>query len=163
MHWEENGWLEPGERMDAEALGWVLAEKDYGVRKAEESLRHVEAARPHLREADARDLHDYFARTLLTARLHRAVSAAYFGYRVWARGGALRTPEVAKTVRDGLAEIEVVAQAIEEYPTKPPAGQWTWVEDAGRARQYHRWITGGWPAVTRGYRNPYGGLAFVDR
>ena len=159
----DSGWVAPVERMDREYLGYVLAEKDFGVAKAEESLRHIEQARPQLREGDYDDLHHHFARTLLTAQLHRAVAKAYFGYRVWARGGEHRTPDVTRTVRDGLREIEALAAAIEGYPVKPAAGQWKWVEDAGAARRYHQWITQGWPKETRGFPNPYGGLAFPER
>ena len=155
-----NGWITPGERMDREYLGYVLAEKDFGVERAKESLEHIEAARRDLRESDFVELHHYFSRTLLTAALHRAVAKAYFGYRVWARGGEHRTPEVTQTVRDGLREIELFAEMIESYPVKPAAGQWNWVEDAAAARRYHRWITQGWPKETRGFPNPYGGLAF---
>lgn len=62
-----------------------------------------------------------------------------------------------------VAEIDEVAGGIAEYPVKPPPGQWSWVEDAARARQYQQWITTGWPKETRGYENPYGGLAFSER
>lgn len=90
------------------------------------------------------------------------MARAYFGYRVWARAGGQRTPDVSRTVREGLAEIEEVAREIESYPVKPPAGQWSWASDAARARQYHQWITTGWPKETRGGDNPYAGLAFTD-
>lgn len=116
--------------------------------------------RERLRPADYEELHHYFARTLLTARLHRAVAKAYYGYRVWARGGAHRTPEVTRTVREGLRDIEQVARLIRQYPAKPAVGQWDWSEDADMALRYREWITTGWPAETRGYRNPYAGLAF---
>lgn len=158
----EQGWVRPGEAMDEEYLRYILVEKDYGVRLAEESVGHIERARPHLSEADYQDLHHYFQRTLLTARLHRAVAAAYFGFRVYARGDAFRTPFVVETVRDGLREILEVAELIRDYPVKPPAGgQWNWVVDADQALRYYDWIAvSGWPEETRGYRNPYAGMTF---
>jgi hypothetical protein len=106
------------------------------------------------------DLHHYFARTLLTARLYQAVAKSYYGFRVWARGGEHRTPYVEAMVREGLAEIRQIAPLIQSYPVKPAAGQWNWVEDAEKALEYHRWITTGWPMETSGTRNPYGGVAF---
>jgi hypothetical protein len=156
----ERGWLDREERMSEEYLRYVLAEKDHGVDLARRSLAHIEEGRSSLTERDYQDLHHYFARTLLTARLHRAVAAAYFGFRVYARGGEHRTPFVERTVREGLAEIRRVADEIRAYPAKPAEGQWKWVEDADQALRYHEWITTGWPKETRGFPNPYGGLAF---
>jgi hypothetical protein len=156
----DSGWVHQGDLMDARFLGYVVAEKAFGVRKAEESLAHVEAARAALRDSDYVALRGLFARTLLTARLHRAVAKAYFGYRVWARGGEHRTPAVTQTVSDGLREIGEVTAAIDAYTPKPPVGQWDWAGDVKQARRYAEWITTGWPRETRGFRNPYGGLAF---
>jgi hypothetical protein len=156
----EAGWVQPGERMDAEYLGYILTEKEHGVALAKESLAHIEAARSVLSDEDYENLRHHFARTVLTARLHLAVAKAYYGYRVWARGAPFATPEVEGTVREGLAEILSVAREIQGYPVKPQSGQWTWEEDAEQALTYHEWITTGWPAETRGFENPYGGLAF---
>ena len=158
----EEGWLTAGERMDEEYLEHIVTEKEHGVRLAEESLRHVDAARTLLSAEDYEDLHHYFTRTLLTARLHLAVARAYFGFRVWSRGAPHATPAVDATVRQGLREIDEVAAAIESYPVKPPSGQWTWEEDAEKARTYAEWITTGWPAETRGFPNPNGGVAFPE-
>ena len=156
----EAGWITPGERMDEEYLGYILTEKAHGVRLAEESLAHVEAARSVLSPDDYEALRHHFARTLLTARLHLAVAQAYFGFRVWSRGGSFATPAVAATVREGLQAIQRLAPEIQDYPVKPPSGQWTWEEDAEKALTYHRWITTGWPAETRGFANPNAGAAF---
>jgi len=162
---KENGWITPGEMMNEEYLRMILTEKAFGVEKARESLDWIERGRAslgdaELSQADYADLHHYFARTLLTARLYHATAKAYYGFRVWARGGEHRTPFVTSTVREGLAEMRAVAREIESYPVKPAVGQWNWVEDAEKAMEYHRWITTGWPMETSGTRNPYGGLAF---
>ena len=109
----EEGWLTPGERMDGEFLGYIVTEKEHGVRLAEESLRHVDAARDALTTQDREDLTHHFTRTLLTARLHLAVARAYFGFRVWSRGAAHATPALEETIRRGLREIREVAAAIE--------------------------------------------------
>jgi hypothetical protein len=91
-----------------------------------------------LSDAAYQDLHHYFARTLLTARLHKAAAGAYFGYRLYARGEAFRTPAAMKTLRESMAELPRVAQDIHAYPQKPPAGQWNWAADADAAMRYHR-------------------------
>jgi len=115
-----------------------------------------------LRDEDVDDLRHYFARTLLTARLHRAVANAYFGFRVYARGDAFRTPALMATVRDALGDIPAIAREIREYPVTPAAGgQWNWVEDADAAMRYYDAIVNkGWPAQTSGVTNPYAGLTF---
>jgi hypothetical protein len=148
----DSGWIRPGERMDEATLALVVTEKRWGVAKARESLRAIEAGRRALRPADYAELHALFERTLLTARLHEAVASAYFGFRVWTRGDAFRTPMVRRTIRDGLREIVTVSSLIRAYPAKPPVGQWEWAKDAEMAMRYHEWITSGWPK--------YGGVAF---
>lgn len=156
----EAGWITPGERMDEEYLGYILTEKAHGVALAEESLAHVEAARSALTEEDYEALRHHFVRTQLTARLHHAVAQAYFGFRVWSRGGEHATAEVEATVREGLSGIVEVAEQIEHHPVKPPSGQWKWEDDVEKAREYHAWITTGWPAETRGFANPNAGMVF---
>jgi len=136
----ERGWLHAGDRIDEVYLDYVMKEKAFGVRLAEESLRDVEAARPLLPDAASVDLTQYFARTLLTARLHRAAAGAYFGYRVYARGAPFRTAAVVKTVRESMIELPIVAREIREYSVKPPAGQWNWAADADAAMRYYRAI-----------------------
>jgi hypothetical protein len=110
------------------------------VRLTEESLRDIELARPLLEDAAYRDLRQYFERTLLTARLHRAAAGAYFGYRLYARGAPFRTAAVMKTVRESMIDLPLVAREIREYTVKPPAGQWDWAADADAAMRYYRAI-----------------------
>ena len=55
--------------------------------------------------------------------------------------------EIAERRREIVAAA--VAKEIEDYPVKPPSGQWTWEEDAEQARTYYEWITTGWPAEAR--------------
>jgi hypothetical protein len=136
----ERGWLHADDRIDEVYLDYVMKEKAFGVRLAEESLRDIEAARPLLPDAAYVDLKQYFARTLLTARLHRAAAGAYFGYRVYGRGAPFRTAAVVKTVRESMIELPLVAREIREYPVKPPAGQWNWAADADAAMRYYRAI-----------------------
>jgi hypothetical protein len=149
---KETGWIQPGEQMDEATLRMVMTEKHWGVTKAEESLRAIDAGRAALRPDDYRELHALFERTLLTARLHEAVAGAYFGFRVWTRGSSFRTPLVTRTVRTGLRDIPAIAEAIRAFPETPPAAQWEWARDADQAMRYVEWITAGWPR--------YGGLKF---
>lgn len=158
----DRGWLTPGDHIDETWFGYIGTEKAHGVRLAEESVAAIERAKPHLTDAQYHDLHHYFTRTLLTAKLHRAVATAYFGFRVYARGETFRTAELMSAVRFALKEIPDFAEQIREYPAKPATGgQWNWVEDADEAMRYYDWITkSGWPKETRGFPNPYGGMTF---
>lgn len=157
----ERGWLHQGERMDGLTLELIAREKTFGVGLAQDAVRSIERARGALGAAAYEDLHHYFARTELTARLHRAVAIAYFGFRLYARGPAFHTPPLLTIVREALDDIPGVARAIRDYPAKPAAGQWNWVEDADAAIRYYELITAaGWPKETRGVPNPYGGLTF---
>jgi len=148
----DSGWIHSGEQMDEATLRMVMTEKRWGVARATESLRAIEAGRRVLRPADYAELHTLFERTLLTARLHEAVASAYFGYRVWTRGDSFRTPAVTRAIRDGLSEIVTVSALIRDYPAPPSGGQWEWAKDAEQAMKYREWITGGW--------GKYGGVAF---
>lgn len=143
----ENGWLTPGESMNERYLRLVLTEKAHGVALARSALSEVDSARAVLAAEDYQQLQHYFARTLLTARLYEATAAAYWGFRVWARGSEHRSTYVIKTTRDGLLQMIEVASAIESYPVAPASGgQWGWTEDAAMARRYWHWIVEeGWP------------------
>jgi len=158
----DRGWLTPGDLIDATYFDYIRREKAYGVRMAESSMLAIEQARPHLAAAQYDDLRHYFWRTWLTARLHEAVSTAYFGFRLYARGAEFRTPAVMNGVRAALTRIPEIAQLIRDYPVKPATGgQWNWVDDADEAMRYHDWISvSGWPKDTRGFPNAYGGLTF---
>ncbi len=140
----ENNWLEQGEQMNEEYLGYVITEKAHGVKLAQKALQHIEAAKPHLQEADYEDLYETFYRTLLTARVRSAVAKVFFGYRIYARGESFRTEEVINTVEEGIAEILEVAPLITNYPKEAPSGQWNWRKDGEWAIGYIRAIAEGW-------------------
>jgi len=143
----QQGWIHPGEGMDEPTLRDIITEKKFGVALAEDSLRHIEKAHDALTPDAYADLHAYFERTLLTARLQAATASAYFGFRVWCRGTSYRTPFVRAAVEEGIGEIKKLAPTIRSYPAKPPVGQWDWAKDADIAETYVRWITqDGWPA-----------------
>jgi hypothetical protein len=158
---QEAAWITPGEGLTEEYLRYILIEKDHGIALAEDSARHIENARPVLKPADYEALSHHFQHTLLTARLHRATAAAYFGFRVWLREGTHRTPFVTETVRAGLRGIQEIAPLVRNYPVKPAAGQWDWAKDADQAEKYFDWITkDGFPPETRGFKSPHAGKTF---
>ncbi|HKJ89710.1 MAG TPA: SGNH/GDSL hydrolase family protein [Oceanipulchritudo sp.] len=161
----EAGWLTPDERMDETWLRKILTQKDHGLRLAEEAAAAIEAARPFLSETDYRQLYHHFQHTLLTARLYRAGAAAYWGFRVWARGDAFRSDFVVRETASGLLQMREVANAIRDYPVKPPSGgQWNWVDDTVMAERYWEWIVEkGWPeAFRKALPTAMGGERFTD-
>jgi hypothetical protein len=165
--WDEVRWvwdrglIHAGEGMDEEYLRYVLTEKAHGVAVAEASLRHIENARSSLKPADYEQLHHHFQHTLLTARLHRAMAGAYFGFRVWCRGAPYQTPFVREAVQQGVADVRELIPIIRRYPVKPPVGQWDWTKDADQAEHYVQLIVkDGWPKETRGVPNPNAGMTF---
>ncbi len=165
--WEEvpevraAGWIRPQDQMTVGHLRLILTEKDHGLDQARAALADIERARPVLRPEHYAELHQLFERTLLTARLHRAVAAAYFGFRLWCLGPENHTEFVHTTTQQGLADIVALASLLKSYPEPVPSGQWDWRADADRAMRYFRAITEeGWPHETRGLSNPEGGKVF---
>lgn len=158
----EKGWLDQkNDLMNEQYLRYVLTQRDHAISLVRESLQHVQAARPYLSEQDYNDLYHHMMHTLLTARIHRAVSAAYWGFRIYAQGEENRTLYVMNETRQGLRDILGITAEIDAYPVKPPSGQWNWAKDADAARRYYRWIVEeGWPDSTDGYKNPYAGMKF---
>ncbi len=94
----EEGWLDQQENMNEEYLQFILTEKEYGVALAMENLKHLEAARPYLSNEDYEDLYHHFNHTLLTIRLHREAAAAYWGFRIYARGSEFRSDYLVSTL-----------------------------------------------------------------
>ncbi|MFC4015712.1 hypothetical protein ACFOY2_51470 [Nonomuraea purpurea] len=147
----DRGWVTPGDQLTPAYLRYVLAEKDHGVRVAQSALRDIEKAGRDLSPEHFRQLKAYFERTVLTARLHRAVAAAYFGYRLYVRDEAQRTRKMRQLIWDGLDDAQRVAEQIQTYPVRAATGEWDWVRDAAEAVKYHDRISKGW--------DRYGGVA----
>ncbi|MFW5869452.1 MAG: hypothetical protein ACOCVI_00985 [Planctomycetota bacterium] len=157
----EADWLSDTEQMNEQYLRYIITQKDHGVRLAEQSLQHIHDAEPFLQAEDYQQLLHHFTHTLLTARLYRASAGAYWGFRVWARGGEYRSDYVTNITKQGLLEMRKLAGEIRNYPVKPPKGQWNWVEDADMADQYWTWIVEeGWPAKTKGHETGLAGRTF---
>ena len=170
------GWLEQGDLMNEEFLKKILTQKRYGVELAKKSLAYIEEARPYLTNVHYNDLHQYFYRTLLTARLHEAAHASYQGFRIYGKGESFRTPWVMETVREGLRNLKETIDEIDAYTGEHAVGQWDWSMDAVRdergrymAVRYYNWIVHeGWPDSTQGthgrnvpaFPNHHGGMTF---
>jgi hypothetical protein len=140
----DNGWVKLSNNMDHTYLDYVVREKNWSVRQAEAAVADIEAARRHLRPEQYRQLKAYFERTLLTVKLHRSVSKAYFGYRIWVRDKSFQTPELQREIWDGLREAQAVAAEVRAYPDKAATGEWNWVIDAAQADLYYSRIVNGW-------------------
>jgi hypothetical protein len=137
----KNNWVTPVEKMDEEYLKYIVTEKKYGVRQAEEALKLVMHAKNTLNVTDYQQLYDLFSRTLLTARIYEATAKSYYGYRVWARGGTFQSDYLKKVMSESLADMLKIADEIDNYKGSVPKGQWNWRDDAETARKYHRLIT----------------------
>jgi hypothetical protein len=147
----ENGWLHRDtDLMTEEYLRYIVREKDHGVRLAERSLLQIKLSRFVLSARRHPELLALYERSLLTARLHRAVATAYFGYRVYVTHPGERQ-RMARVVWRGLDEALAVARAIRDFDGPVPVGQWNWRADADQAELYHRRISQGWDV--------YGGIA----
>jgi len=154
--------LLPGEAMDEEYLGYIRTEKNYAVAVMEDSVRNIELAKADLSPENYEQLYHYFNRSLLTARLWRGTTSAYFGFRVWCRGREFQTPGVTAMVQQGLTEMKEVAQLVQKYPVKPAAAQYNWVTEPNNADRYFRYIVQtGWPRESQsGIVNPNAGMKF---
>jgi hypothetical protein len=150
-----NKWVTPQECMNEEYLHYLVTEKKYGVTKAAAALVNVENAKSFIEPEKYKVLYNTFYRTLLTARLYEAVTEAYFGYRIYARGESFRTKAVATCIQEGLTKILSVTKEMDAYNEPYPKGQWDWKSDAQMALTYYRLIAeNGWPE--------YGGVVFKN-
>jgi hypothetical protein len=140
----QNGWLTDKNTMNQEYLRYVLKEKAYGVRLARAALRDIQRAEPRLSAGHYRQLNAYFERTLLTARLHLAITSAYFGYRVYVQGPEQRTEPMKRLIWSGLDESKKIADEMRAYPDKAETGEWDWIRDAAEADKYYTRISQGW-------------------
>ena len=151
----KNKWVTPQECMDEEYLNYLIKEKRYAVKNAEAALVNVEKAKPFIEPEKYKELYNTFYRTLLTARLYEAVTKAYFGYRIYARGESFRTKAVTTCIQQGLTDILSIVKNMEAYDEPYPKGSWDWKGDAQMALTYYSLIAEkGWPE--------YGGVVFKN-
>ena len=149
----DSGWIHPEELMNMEYLGYIVTEKDYGVRVAAEALDHITQVEKWVSEEKYTSLYNTFYRTWMVSRGRRAMAKAYYGYRIYARGERFRSPALARVINEGIEEVEEVAYWIELNEGVFPEGQWRLQKDASTIRYYIRKMTEeGW--------KEYGGTVF---
>jgi hypothetical protein len=155
----ERGWIDLHENIDEEYLEYIISEKNFGVQAAETAQAALDAGRSVLDPAQYEQLHHYFSRTLLTARLYRAAATVYFGVRLYGRGKQYQHAGLVSTLRSALRELRETAAAIRDYPVKPAVGEWNWAADAETALRYYEYAAeSGWPCETNGIPNQCAGV-----
>lgn len=136
-----NKWVKPVEKMNETYLRYIIAEKEYGVKKAEEALKLVTKAKKTMDEKSYAQVHSLFQRTLITAKAYESAATAYFGYRIWAQGESFQSEWLRKTMSKALERMAETAIEIDNYREKVPRGQWNWRGDAATLREYNELIT----------------------
>ena len=138
----DSGWLAPEEMMNMEFLNYIIKEKDYGVKLAEEALSEVEKALPLIEaREDAERLYHTFRRSVIFTKERRGAAKAVYGYRLWSRGEEYQTPVLQQIIYDGLSEAEAMLDSIDHYPVHTPEGQWRWYRDRESFEIYKEAIT----------------------
>lgn len=132
----EKGLIEERECMDWAIFRDIVSEKYYAANLAKESLRLVESAKPHLKEADYAKIRPLFLRTYITASLHSEVCKAYFGARLYSRGGEFESGELKNTIEAAAGEIARLAKEIKDFKGSCPKGQYDWRGDANSALRH---------------------------
>lgn len=127
----ENNWLRPEELMDTVFLDYILTEKEYSVRQAEEAMKIISEAKLYC--ANSRNfnkLYHTFNRTLMSVKLRKAYAQVYYAQRVWNRGEPFQTKKLKQLIVDGLDEIVIQSELITAYRYGGPIGQYNWRNDA---------------------------------
>ena len=140
----DRNWVTPVELMDSLYLSYIITEKRYGVSLANEALADIERAKELLDPSDYKDLYRLFRRTALTAQLYEAVSTAYFGFRIYAKGESYRYENLEEQIRSALNRIDIVTDEMKSMEGEYPLGQWDWLKDAETALSYKKKILTGW-------------------
>lgn len=134
----DQGWIDPEEKMDYKYYTYIVAEKRYGKKLAQEALQEIEKAKRYLSSAQFQQLHQLFYRTFLTASLHEAVCSAYYGSRVYLSKYGIQSPKVYKEIISALDRIEQTAKLMKQQEGTYPIGQFNWGKDADIALNYKR-------------------------
>jgi hypothetical protein len=140
-----NKWITAKEQMNETFLRYIIEEKKYGVRRAEEALSSITGARSVMDKEKYEQVFELFSRTLITARLYEAAATSYFAYRIYARGEKFRTPWLEQTLNESLRNLIKISAEIDKYEGPVSRGQWNWRGDSETAREYYDKITNtGW-------------------
>ncbi len=144
----DRGLIDTSELMNMEYLRYVITEKNYGVRKAEQAFEHIKKAELYVKDRAAyKDLYRMYKRTLLSARLFRGTAKAYYGHRIYSRGEDFRSEELLDIIKSGLTELKATAKEIKAYPHKGHAASYDWADDARRAMNYYKTISENMPNI----------------
>ena len=146
----DNYWIDPLEKMDSVYYHYILTEKQYGVQLASDALAEIKSVHNKLKPSDYEELFQLFNRTYLTAQLHEAVCAAYFGFRIYTRERKYHPVGLDRNIHAALDRIVSIAKEMNLYRDAYPVGQYDWLKDADKALQYREKIMNGWAE--------YGGL-----
>lgn len=107
---------------DPELLEAILAEKDSAIALAQESLTHLQAAKPKLTPEQYDDLYWRLALAERTAIVWKLHAEAYFGFKVLA--GGHRVPGLVERVKRALEALKEQAEVSAQDPrigNDPPA------------------------------------------
>ena len=133
----DNKWLEPQELMNEEYLKYIIIEKDFAVKEAEEALELVRKGKGYVANVKAyNDLHDVFYRTYLSAKIYRAAAKVYYGQRIAEKGQEYITNTLKATLQEGLDEYSLVSELFNNYTRHCPEGQFKWKKTPKVVSQY---------------------------
>ncbi|MBE0674923.1 MAG: hypothetical protein IH591_09710, partial [Bacteroidales bacterium] len=125
----DSSWVNPEELMNKEYLGYIVSEKDYGVRLSVEALQSIEKAEPFVTRSEFQDLYQTFYRTLVKARLSRGTAKAYFSYRIMSAYPSVNDSQLLDIFWEGIHEMNEMAEIIKHQFTDSPQGEWTWINE----------------------------------
>lgn len=137
----DSSWLVPAEMMSMEYLNYIITEKNFGVKLAEEMQENVAKAIPFIENRGvANELFHTFNRSVIFAKERRGAASAVYGYRLWCKGKEQQTSELRSIILGGLNETEAMLDSIDNYPVHVPMGQWRWTRDRESFNIYKRAI-----------------------
>jgi len=132
----DSSWVKAEELMNNEYLGYIITEKNYGIKLAEEALQYIEKAEPFVTESQFQDLYQTFLRTVVKARLSRGAAKAYFSYRIWSANPAERNQQLLDIFWNGIDEMTEMIEIVKFEFSESPHGEWTWTKDLGTVDNY---------------------------
>jgi len=135
----EENWLEDKEKMNEEYLEYIVAEKKYGSILADSALSMIKNAEKFVTDNKAFDnVFNCFERTSLTAHIRASTAKVYYASRISSRGKEFKTDYINRILEEGMEEMSVDAEKIENYSKTVPIGQWDWKSDVMVAERYRR-------------------------
>ncbi|MEN8115713.1 MAG: hypothetical protein ABFS16_01965 [Bacteroidota bacterium] len=132
----QNNWLQPEELMDTVYLGYVLTEKEYGIKLAEKAMQIIKELKPFCSDSKKYNtLYHTFNRTFISTKLRKAYAQVYYARRIWHRGEEFQNEKLKQLIVEGVEEIKSVSETITGYRRGGAVGQYNWKNDATIALQ----------------------------